>query len=152
MNLAARTNTKVVSAGVAAGVTKISASLIDMQGWDGCYFVFLFGALTAGQVTVPQVYGGQQSGGGDQAQLPAAVANALADADSNLAVVIDVYRPSQRYLGAVVARGTQNAVLQGIIAIQYQGRRQPPASTADGTTPYAAIDASIVQELVVADT
>ena len=152
MNLVARTNAKVVSAGVAAGTTKISASLIDMQGWDGVYFIFLFGALTASQVTTPQVFGGQQSGGGDQAQLPSAVANALADGNSNTAVIIDVYRPSQRYLGAVVTRGTANAVLQGIIAVQYQGRRQPPASTADGATPYSGIDASIVQALVAADT
>jgi hypothetical protein len=152
MNQASQINAKVCSAGVAAGTTEIDATHVDMQGWDGVLFAFIFGTLTAGQVTTPKVQNGALSDDSDQADIAGAAAAALADADSGKCVLIDVYRPQGRYVRPVVTRGTQNAVLQAIIAIQYQGRRIPPGSTADGTAQFAGKDTSVKQIVIVPGT
>jgi hypothetical protein len=148
-NQASQINAVVSSAGAAAGVTEVDGAHVDMEGWDGVMFVFLFGTLTAGQVTTPKVQGGALVGDSDQADIAGATAAALADGDSGKAVIIDVYRPQKRYVRPVVTRGTQNAVIQAIVAIQYQGRRVPPGSTAEGSSP--AFDASVRQVLIVAE-
>jgi hypothetical protein len=39
--------------------------------------------------------------------------------------VTDVFRAQKRYVRAVVTRGTANAVIDGVIALQYSARVQP---------------------------
>ncbi len=50
---------------------------------------------------------------------------AIADDDDNKLAVLDVYRPQERYVRLVVNRATQNAVIDGVIALQYKGRKAP---------------------------
>ena len=37
----------------------------------------------------------------------------------------DLFRPQKRYVRAVVTRGTANAVIDGVIALQYSPRVEP---------------------------
>jgi hypothetical protein len=57
----------------------------------------------------------------------AGAALAIADTADNKLLVLDVFRPAERYVRAVVTRGTADAVIDGVIAIQY-GARVLPAS------------------------
>jgi hypothetical protein len=57
---------------------------------------------------------------------------AVADDDDNQIVGLDIYKPLKRYVRCVVDRGTQNAVVDGVIAIQYGARALP--TTQDATT------------------
>jgi len=43
-------------------------------------------------------------------------------------LVLDVYRPAKRYVRPVVLRATANAVIDGVIAIQYKGGKLPLAA------------------------
>lgn len=110
---------------VAAGTTSQNGSILDMSGFDGVMFVAALGTLTATQVTSLKAQQGALVGGGDMADLAGSAVGPLADADSNKCLVLDVYRPQKRYVRPVVVRGTANAVIDGVIAIQYSARVKP---------------------------
>jgi hypothetical protein len=110
---------------VVAGTTSQNGSVIDMSGFEGVQFVALFGALTATQVTSLKVQQGDLSDGSDMADLAGSLHTALADTDGNKCLVTDLFRPQKRYVRAVVTRGTANAVIDGVIAIQYSSRVEP---------------------------
>lgn len=127
---------RVVNA-TAAGTTAINGTHVDMQGWDNVVFVCLMGTLTATQVTNLQAQNGALANDSDQANITGAQTPNAADGDSNKALVLEVVRPLLRYVRPVVNRGTANAVIDGVIAIQYSGDKLPPA----------ALDASVSQLL-----
>lgn len=112
----------------AAGTSAINGTHVDMEGWDSVVFICLMGTLTATQVTSLKAQNGSQSNDSDQADITGAVTPNAADADSNKALVLEVYRPQKRYVRPVVNRGTANAVIDGVVAIQYQGDKLPPAA------------------------
>lgn len=126
--------TRVMNA-VAAGTSDQNSSVIDMQGWDGVTFIAAFGAITSGAVTSVKVQQGTDGTVTDAADLEG-TAVTVADDDDNQVAIVEVYRPRERYVRLVVDRGTQNAVIDGVIAIQYNGRKQP--STHDSTTVISA--------------
>ena len=116
--------TRVMNA-VAAGTTVQNGSVVDMSGWDGVTFIASFGTLTATQVTSLKGQQGQVSNLSDAADLAGTLVGPLADGDSNKCLVLDIYRPLERYVRPVVSRGTANAVIDGVLAIQYRGRKSP---------------------------
>ena len=111
--------------GVVAGTTEQNGSVIDMSGFEGVQFIALFGALTATQVTSLKVQQGDASDGSDMADLAGSLHTALGDTDGNKCLVTDLFRPQKRYVRAVVKRGTANAVIDGVIALQYSPRVEP---------------------------
>jgi hypothetical protein len=123
--------TRVLNA-VAAGTSSQNGSVLDMSGWDGVLFVAALGTLTATQVTGLKAQQGAQANLSDAADLAGTAVGPMADADSNKCLALDVYRPLERYVRCVVTRGTANAVIDGVMAIQYRGRKAPV--TQDTTT------------------
>lgn len=123
--------TRVMNA-VAAGTSVQNGSVLDMSGWDGVMFIAQVGTLTATQVTGLKAQQGAASNMADAADLAGTAVGPLADGDSNKCLVLDIYRPRERYVRCVVTRGTANAVIDGVIAIQYRGRKAPV--TQDTTT------------------
>lgn len=111
---------------VAAGTTNQTSSAIDMQadgGYDGLLLILAVGALTATQVTrLKAQYSDDDS---TYADIEGSLTAAFADGDGNKCVVLDIYQPKSRYIKAIAVRGTANAVLDGIIAIQYRGKKRP---------------------------
>lgn len=129
-------NVEVIQAksAVAAGTDNITdASVIDMQGYDGCLFLFSFGAITSGAVTKAVV--ANKATNTPTLGTDDVVIVTVADDDDDKVVVVDVKRPRFRYLRPIVDRATQNAVLNCIIAIPYTGAKAPisyGASVVDG--------------------
>jgi hypothetical protein len=121
-------NVKVVKVmnAVAAGTTSQNGSSVDMQGFDGVMFIAHLGTLTTSQVTKLQAQGSD-----DNSTFAAfstdAVTAAMADADSNKVLVLDVFRPVHRYVRPTVERGTANAVINSVIAILYSSDKEPIA-------------------------
>jgi hypothetical protein len=124
MNLAQ--NVKITRAlnAVAAGQTVQNGAVIDMANFEGVVFLAAFGALDAGAVTGLKVQQGLQANLSDAADL-AGAALAIADTADNKLLVLDVFRPAERYVRAVVTRGAADAVIDGVIAIQYGPRVLP---------------------------
>lgn len=122
-----------------AGTTDLISDAVDMAGWDGVMFIYAAGALTAGQVT--KLTAAQcDTSGGSYVALTSAVTGAMADGDSNKLLVLDIFRPTKRYVQATFDRGTQNAVIDGGIAIKYCGSKSPV--TQGSTVAVSALVAS----------
>lgn len=115
---------------VAAGTTDLTSAAIDTAGYQGARIIIGFGAITANAVTSVKA---QQcdTEGGDYADL-AGSAITVADDDDNQIVVIDIFRPQERYLKTIIDRGTQNAVVDFMI-VELYNPRVIPAATSDAT-------------------
>ena len=117
--------TRVLNA-VAAGTSVQNGSVIDMLGFDGVCYVAAIGTLTATQVTSLKAQHGDASNLSDAADLAGTLTGPMADADSNKLLVLDIQKFSKRYNRVVVNRATANAVIDGVIAIQYQAHTKAP--------------------------
>lgn len=125
MNLGKNTKTTVVSNAVAAGLTAIDPTAVDMQNYESVMFIVTFGAITASAVTSVKAQQSSDNGSSDAFADLAGTAQTVADTDDNLAFIIDIVRPGERYVKPYVSRGTANAVVESIIAIQYGARKAP---------------------------
>ena len=116
----------------AAGVTERKATtIIDMAGYEGCLFLYLFGTLLDTAVLNCWLYGNSVSATGGTKLTTATVAHTTTTAQATIAesaIAIDVYQPDPalyRYLEASIDPDTANAEILGIIAIQYNGKKKP---------------------------
>ena len=124
LNLFKEVKVARVMNGVAAGITAENSSVIDMQNYDGVVFIAAFGIITAGAVTSAKAQQGAASNLSDAADLAGSKID-IADNQGNKLAVLDIYCPQKRYLRLVVSRGTANAVIHGVIALQYKGKKAP---------------------------
>lgn len=108
---------KRVMNAVAAGTTDQTSSAVDTQGFNTCTFIVLLGTLTTGAVTGAKVQQSSDDGASDTYADLEGTAKAIADSDDNKMLVIEVTKPRERYLKCVVTRSTQNAVIDGVLAI-----------------------------------
>lgn len=126
--------TRVANSAVAAQ-TDVASSILDMTGFDGVMFIGILGDVTTGSVLELEV---QQDDVNDTAGMAAITSSTFtagaSDADNKL-LIQDVVRPTKRYVRGVLKRGTANAVVDGIVAIQYRARNRP---TVHGSTVLSA--------------
>lgn len=121
--------TRVVNS-TAAGITAVNSSSVDMQDYESVEFTCALGALTATQVTNLQAQGSPDNA--TWTNITGALTPNAADADSNKLLVLEVYRPQQRYVRCVVNRGTANAAIDSVVATQRGAKKQ--STTQDATT------------------
>lgn len=121
--------------GVAAGTTDQTSSAIDTAGFEGVKIYTLFGAITGSAVTSVKIQQSSDDGSADAYADVEGTSVTVADDDDNQVVVHDIYRPRERYLKVVVDRGTQNAVIDGIVAVLYGADKMP---TTDDTSTVVA--------------
>lgn len=118
---------------VAAGTSDQAGTGVDMENFEGVVFVALLGVLTASQVTSLKAQQSSDNGSSDSwADLASTRVGPMADDDDDQALVLDVFKPLERYVRPVVVRGTANAEIDGLIAIQYQAGKRP--TTQDAAT------------------
>jgi hypothetical protein len=112
----------------AAGTTKRTSSILDMSGWEGVVFVAGLGTLLENgtlDVFVEQNTANQTSGMARLATTTAYTATAADALLSQSCIVVDVFRPQERYLQCIITPAAANAVILGIVAIKYKGRKAP---------------------------
>lgn len=113
-----------VSNAVAAGTTAVNGTAVDMTGYEGVIFLVHLGAIVSGAATSLKAQQGAVSDGSDAADL-AGTNITIADTDDNKIVALELYRPTGQYVRPVVSRATQNATVDSITAILYNGRVKP---------------------------
>jgi hypothetical protein len=128
-------NVKVtpVAASAAAGTTEVLSSVLDMQGFDGVMFIALLGDVTTASVLTLTAKGNTASSTSSPtpvAQVATAAFTADATSADDKALVVDVYDPALRYVFASLTRTAANAVVNGIIAIQYKAEFKPTTQAA----------------------
>jgi hypothetical protein len=120
-----------VAASAVAAQTDVESTFVDMAGFDGVLFIALTGDVTATSalaLKASQNTADSSSGAAEVVGAASFTAGA-SDADSK-AIVLDVRRPRERYVRAILERGTANAVVDGIIAIQYNAKDLPTSQAA----------------------
>lgn len=134
MNLSKDAKVSVVLGHAVAGITAKTTNVIDMQGFAGVMFVAVLGTVTQGSQVTLQAQEDIVNPMTNAKNLDGAAANFTAGAaDSNKALLVDVYRPKSRYLQAVLTPAAQNAEIGAVIAVQYQSSAKP-----------TTIDASVI--------
>jgi hypothetical protein len=104
----------------AAGQTDPTSDIVDTQGYEGCCFICKLGAVTDAGAVKMTIYQDTDSAGGTVAALSGAeAAIATASSDSEQVIVVDVKRPRERYLQALITRADQNSEIDAVIAILY---------------------------------
>lgn len=132
MNLSKIGKVTRVSNAVAAGTTDVDSSSVDMTGFSHVMFIVEFGAITSGAVTSVHA---EQSADDTNFDDLEGTSITVADDDDNGVVILDIKKSGEtddEFIRCVVDRGTQNAVVDGIVAIQYGARELPV--THDATT------------------
>lgn len=134
MNLSKHIKVTVVEAVAGAATTELVTDVLDMQGYEGVMFLALTGDVTNASVLTLTVKGNSANSVSSPTPVTQKATDAFTagatDADSKL-LMVDVYKPTLRYMFASLTRADQNAAIGGIIAIQYCSRVQP--TTQDAT-------------------
>lgn len=110
-----------VTAGAAA-TTDIDATSVDMSGFEQVTFVVPIGTIVSGAVTSIKAQGSSDNSSFSDL---AGTSQTIADTDDDKTFYVNVVKPSYRYVRLVVDRGTQNATVGGIIAIQSNPKTLP---------------------------
>lgn len=122
------TQCNTLTAGV-AGTTAIKGTAIDMSDYETCLFVVPFGTITSGAVTSIKVQQSVDTTDGNFADLAGTSVTVL-DTNDDTCFYVEVTKPIKRYVRLYVSRGTQNAVVGNILAIQGNGRVKPSVQDA----------------------
>ncbi len=118
--------TKVLDV-TAAGTTDINSASVDMANFEGVRFTVGIGVITSTAVTVVKAATSSDDSNWNDLL---GTAISFADDDDAKMVIIDIWRPLERYLRITVDRGTANAVIDFAIAEQYGPRTLPTTDTA----------------------
>ena len=129
---AALADSVLVSLDVAAQIASagVNGTVIDMQGWSGCMYVFNLGAMVSGATLDARVMGSANANMSVNANVTNAAFTQITNASNLNVAVIDVWRPTQRYLLMVTTPATANTTYS-CTAIRY-GRtgNRPPTQAA----------------------
>jgi hypothetical protein len=123
-----------VAAAVAAGSSiDNDSSIVDMQGFDGViFFTTITDSAITGVATMAIEQNTANSGTG-MAALSGAAATATSGANDDLngqLLIVDVYRPRERYLRANRASATANIAYGECIAVKYAAIDMPVSQVA----------------------
>jgi hypothetical protein len=114
----------LVTPQTAAGTSDVNSSAVDMADYDGVIFIAVVGAIVSGGVTYVKGQQGQVSDSSDMADL-ASSKQSFADTNDDGIIILDIYRPQERYVRAVFSRATQNSTIGAVIALQYGPKKKP---------------------------
>jgi len=97
----------------------VNGTVMDMQQWDGVLYIFNIGAMANGATFDARVMSSPNSNFSTNANITNAAITQLTNAANTNVVMIDVYRPTDRYLKTVSTPATAN-VTYGSVAIRYR--------------------------------
>ncbi len=124
-------NTKLVKClDYASGTAARNGATLDMLGYDGVVAVMITAAIagsSVGDIHFETSTDSGMSGGTDLL----GTAIATADNDDNQIFAVDLYKPLERYVRAVVTKDTTNAHAETVIYIQYKGIKRPEINNVD---------------------
>jgi hypothetical protein len=125
----------VVSTGGAgaASATPTKATILDMLGYECVAFIAVMGDVVNLSEVALKAAQGDTNDTAAMTLITGASAGATATATSfdDKAIILDIIKPTKRYVEAQIFHVTQNAPFDTILAVQYNARSKPvtqPAS------------------------
>jgi len=133
MNLSKGIKVTVVEAAAAAAQTELVTDVLDMSGYEGVMFIALLGDVSDTSVLTLTIKGNSANSVSSPTPVTQKASDAFtagaATADSKV-ILVDVYKPVLRYVFGSLTRTAANAIVGGIIAIQYGAVNKPTAHDA----------------------
>lgn len=117
----------VVEAPAAAGTSALTSDAIDMANAEAVTCLWGIGTITSGAVTSLKAQQSSDDGSTDAYSDLEGSSITIADTQSDKVAVLEIRKPTKRYIKFVLSRATQNAVSNGAIAIK-TGLRVRPAT------------------------
>lgn len=115
----------VVEREAAAGTSTLTTDILDMSGYDSVIFIAILGDVTDTSALALKVLGNATN---DTVTPTEYAGNASGTASATSAdgkmLAVDCQKPRDRYVYATLARATANAVVNAIIAIQYNSHER----------------------------
>jgi hypothetical protein len=87
-------------------------------------FIASMGSIASTGTATLKAQQGQQSNMSDAADLEG-TGIAIVDTDDNRVVVLDLWRPRERYVRPAISRSTANVAIDSVVAVQYAGAKAP---------------------------
>jgi hypothetical protein len=116
---------KIVSAlDYASGTADRDGATLDMAGYDGVLTIVKFATIAADGTNSIKMQQGASATLTDAADLAGTKIDVAHD-DDNQIFVIDLFKPTERYVRVVVDKDTSHACAESAIYIQYAGRSLP---------------------------
>lgn len=117
--------TRVKNAAV-AGTTDLDSDRVDMSGFDSVMFIWSLGDVTSGSVlqAIAKSNAADSTSSSTTEKSGTSITAGASDYDNKL-LIVDLHRPTLRYAYSTLVIDTQNAVVDGCIAIQYNSKSMP---------------------------
>ena len=97
----------------------VNGTVQDMQGWNGCMFIFNLGAMTSGATFDARIVSSANANMSGATNVTSAALTQVTTATPNNAFIIDVWRPTDRYLRSATQPATANSQLSSV-AVRYR--------------------------------
>lgn len=98
----------------------VNGTALDMQGWDGILYVFNLGAMASGATFDARIMGAANSNFNVNSNITNAAITQLTNASNTNTVMVDVWRPTLRYVKSVTTPASANSTFSSV-AIRYRG-------------------------------
>ena len=133
MNLSKDIKITVVEAAAGAAQTELVTDVLDMSGYEGVMFIALTGDVTTASVLTLTVKGNSANSVSSPTPVTQKATDAFTadgtSADSKV-IMVDVYKPALQYVFGSLTRTAADAIVGGILAIQYNARTKPTTQAA----------------------
>lgn len=115
---------------VAAGQAATNSAVLDTSGFDSVTVFCALGAIVATGTVIMKIQGGAESDGGDMADLADTSVAATSDDDEGI-LAVELYRPREQYIRAVVTTATANGEIDGVFAVLRDPQAIPITQSSD---------------------
>lgn len=115
-----------VSNGASAGTSAVNSTAVKMDGYDGVLFICDLGTVVDASVMTATAQQGAASDGSDATAITGgATSSVTASTSSNGYFLVDVQKPTGRYVRLNFTRTAQNATVNSIYAVRYNAKNAP---------------------------
>jgi hypothetical protein len=113
-----------------SGSTNANGAVMDMQGWDGIEYCFSIGTMASGATYDARIVSSANANMSGATNITNAALTQVAVTGNANIYIIDVYRPTDRYLRSATQPATA-AVLHASVATRYRRNGTlPPTQSA----------------------
>jgi hypothetical protein len=125
----------------AANNTSVATAVVDMTGWDGVMCILpMYDSANAGVATLTGRSASTNVAGAALAGAVATATDAGGDALNSKCLIVDIYKPRERYVDFLIASSAANVAFDAAIIIQYKGRKAPVTQS----TTHVAASTSVI--------
>lgn len=119
----------------ASGTADRNGATLDMQNFESVKMIVKFAAIADGAVTSIKAQQGDESNLSDASDLEGSGQTIAADDDDQI-FIIDLVKPTKRYVRVVIDKDAANAVAEMALYEQYDPREKPVTLTVADEVTY----------------